>query len=64
MRAPADRLPSEKSFLDLLCDVLVGSNGDQLLIVLFPRPGTDTREELRPAPLIGTQDLTTAPAER
>ena len=52
----------EVGMLDLLCEVLVGASGDQFLVVLFARPGTDTREKLDPLRVIGTQDLTTAPA--
>jgi hypothetical protein len=48
----------EVGILDLLCDVLVGAGGDQLLIILFPRPGTDTREKLELLRVIGTQDMT------
>jgi transcriptional regulator with XRE-family HTH domain len=50
----------EVGMLDLLCDVLVGSNGDQFLVVLFPRPGTDTREKLDLLRVIGTQNLTSS----
>jgi transcriptional regulator with XRE-family HTH domain len=49
----------EVGVLDLLCEVLVGS-GDQLLVVLFARPGTDAREKLDLLRVIGTQDLTVA----
>lgn len=50
----------EVGLLDLLCEVLVGGNGDQLLVVLFPRPGTDTREKLDLLRVIGTQNLAAA----
>lgn len=46
----------EVGALDLLCEVLVGG-GDQLLIVLFARPGTDARDKLELLRVIGTQDL-------
>jgi transcriptional regulator with XRE-family HTH domain len=51
----------EVGVLDLLCEVLVGASGDQFLIVLFARPGTDAREKLDLLRVIGTQDLTAAP---
>jgi transcriptional regulator with XRE-family HTH domain len=51
----------EVGVLDLLCEVLVGAGRDQLLIVLFARPGTDAREKLDLLRVVGTQDLTTAP---
>ena len=47
----------EVGLLDLICEVLVGANGDQLLVVLFARPGTDTREKLDLLRVIGTQHL-------
>lgn len=43
--------------LDLLCEVLVGTSGDQLLVVLFAEPGSDSREKLELLRVIGTQDL-------
>jgi hypothetical protein len=46
--------------LDLSRDVLVGSSGEQFLVVLFPRSGTDTGEKLDLFRVIGTQDLSTA----
>jgi transcriptional regulator with XRE-family HTH domain len=49
----------EVGLLDLVCDVLVGAGGDQLLVILFPRPGTDTREKLELLRVIGSQDMTT-----
>jgi MmyB-like transcription regulator ligand binding domain len=52
----------EVGTLDLLCEVLVGASGDQFLVVLFARPGTDAREKLDLLRVIGTQDLTTAPS--
>jgi transcriptional regulator with XRE-family HTH domain len=51
----------EVGVLDLLCEVLVGAHGDQFLVVLFARPGTDARDKLDLLRVIGTQDLTTAP---
>jgi hypothetical protein len=48
----------EVGVLDLLCEVLVGADGDQHLVVLFPRPGTDTQEELDLLRVIGMQDMT------
>jgi hypothetical protein len=50
----------EVGLLDLVCGVLVGSGGDQSLVVLFARPGTDAREKLDVLRVIGTQDLTAA----
>jgi transcriptional regulator with XRE-family HTH domain len=52
----------EVGMLDLLCEVLVGASGDQFLVVLFARPGTDAREKLDLLRTIGTQDLTAAPS--
>jgi len=54
----------EVGLLDLLCEVLVGGGGDQLLIVLFARPGTDARDKLDLLRVIGTQDLMATPSER
>ena len=51
----------EVGVLDLLCEVLVGAGGDQLLVVLFARPGTDARDKLDLLRVIGAQDLTAAP---
>jgi transcriptional regulator with XRE-family HTH domain len=47
----------EVGVLDLLCEVMVGMNGDQRLVVLFAAPGSDTREKLDLLRVIGTQDL-------
>ena len=47
---------------DLPCEVLVGGTGEQFLVVLLARPGTDAREKLDMIRVIGTQDLTTAPS--
>lgn len=52
----------EVGMLDLLCEVLVGAGGDQFLVVLFARPGTDARDKLDLLRTIGTQDLTAAPS--
>jgi transcriptional regulator with XRE-family HTH domain len=52
----------EVGLLDLLCDVLVDAAGDQSLVVLFARPGTDTRDKLDLLRVIGTQDMTVAPS--
>jgi transcriptional regulator with XRE-family HTH domain len=52
----------EVGLLDLLCEVLIGAGGDQFLVVLFARPGTDTREKLDLLRVIGTQNLTSAPS--
>jgi hypothetical protein len=52
----------EVGMLDLLCEVLAGASGDQFLVVLFARPGTDAREKLDLLRTIGTQDMTTAPS--
>lgn len=52
----------EVGLVDLQCEVLVGSGGDQLLVVLFPRPGTDAREKLDLLRVIGVQDLSAAPS--
>ena len=48
----------EVGVLDLLCEVLAGAGGDQHLVVLFARPGTDARQKLDLLRVIGTQDLT------
>lgn len=52
----------EVGVLDLLCEVLVGAGGDQFLVVLFARPGTDAREKLDLLRIVGTQDLAAAPS--
>jgi hypothetical protein len=44
--------------LDLLCETLVSALSDQILVVLYPRPGTDAREKLELLRVIGSQDLT------
>jgi transcriptional regulator with XRE-family HTH domain len=50
----------EVGLLDLLCEVLVHGDGDQHLVVLFPRPGTDAQEKLDLLRVIGTQDMSAA----
>jgi hypothetical protein len=52
----------EVGVLDLLCGVLVGADGDQHLVVLFPRPGTDTQAKLDLLRVIGMQDMTATPS--
>jgi hypothetical protein len=65
-RADRERISHpEVGLVDLLCEVLVGGGGgDQFLIVLFARPGTDAREKLDLLHVIGTQDLTVTDALR
>ena len=53
-------LHPEVGLMDFLCETLTGVDGETL-VVLYPRPGTDTREKLDLLRVIGTQDL--APAE-
>jgi transcriptional regulator with XRE-family HTH domain len=53
----------EVGLLDLLCEVLVRAEGDQHLVVVFPRPGTDAREKLDLLRVIATQDMTPAPSD-
>ncbi|MCU1657486.1 MAG: helix-turn-helix domain protein [Pseudonocardiales bacterium] len=48
----------EVGVLDFLCETLVSGVGDQILVVLYPRPGTDAREKLDLLRVIGTQTLT------
>jgi transcriptional regulator with XRE-family HTH domain len=50
-------LHPEVGVLDLLCEVLVSTSGDQMLVVLFAEPGSATREKLDLLRVIGTQDL-------
>jgi transcriptional regulator with XRE-family HTH domain len=58
-RADSKRLiHPEVGVLDFLCETLISGVGDQILVVLYPRPGTDAREKLELARVIGTQDLT------
>jgi transcriptional regulator with XRE-family HTH domain len=57
-RADSKRLiHPEVGLLDLLCETLVSGVGDQILVVLYPRPGTDARDKLDLLRVIGTQDL-------
>ena len=61
-RADAKRiLHPEVGLLDLLCETLVSGVDGHVLVVLFPRPGTDAREKLDLLRVIGTQDLATLP---
>ncbi len=39
----------EVGTLDLLCEVMVGTSGDQRLVVLFAEPGSGHPREARPA---------------
>jgi transcriptional regulator with XRE-family HTH domain len=48
----------EVGLLDLLCETLVGGVDEQVLVVLFPRPGTDARDKLDLLRVVGTQNLT------
>jgi transcriptional regulator with XRE-family HTH domain len=50
----------EVGVLDLLCETLVSALNGQVLIVLYPRPGTDAREKLDLLRVIGTQSLTSS----
>jgi transcriptional regulator with XRE-family HTH domain len=50
----------ELGLLDLLCETLVSGVGEQILVVLYPRPGTDAREKLDLLRVIGTQELTSS----
>jgi transcriptional regulator with XRE-family HTH domain len=47
----------EIGLFDLLCESLVSGVGEQILVVLYPRPGTDAREKLELLRVIGTQKL-------
>lgn len=47
----------EVGTLELCCEVMVSTNSDQMLVVLFGEPGSDTREKLDLLRVIGTQDL-------
>jgi transcriptional regulator with XRE-family HTH domain len=51
----------EVGLLDLLCESLHSDVSDQILVVLYPRPGTDAREKLDLLRVIGTQTLAPAP---
>jgi transcriptional regulator with XRE-family HTH domain len=60
-RADAKRIVhAEVGLLDLLCEKLVSGVNGQILVVLFPRPGTDARAKLDLLRVIGTQDLSAA----
>jgi transcriptional regulator with XRE-family HTH domain len=48
----------EVGVLDLLCETLVSGVGEQTLVVLFARPGTEAREQLDLIRVIGTQQFT------
>jgi transcriptional regulator with XRE-family HTH domain len=48
----------EVGVVDLLCEVLTSEVGGQMLVVLYPQPGTAAREQLDLLRVIGTQDLT------
>ncbi|PZS15475.1 MAG: transcriptional regulator [Pseudonocardiales bacterium] len=61
-RADAKRVDHpEVGLLDLLCETLVSAVGGQTVVVLYPRPGTGTREKLDLLRVIGLQDLSVAP---
>jgi hypothetical protein len=61
-RADAKRVDHpEVGLLDLLCETLVSAVGGQTVVVLYPRPGTGTREKLDLLRVIGLQDLSLAP---
>ncbi len=61
-RADAKRVEHpEVGLLDLLCETLVSAVGGQTVVVLYPQPGTGTREKLDLLRVIGSQDLTVAP---
>ena len=61
-RADAKRVVHpEVGLLDLLCETLVSAVGGQTVVVLYPRPGTGTREKLDLLRVIGTQDLSVEP---
>ena len=47
----------EVGLLDLLCETLVSGVNGQVLVVLFPRPGTDCREKLELLRVVGRQRL-------
>jgi hypothetical protein len=60
-RADAKRVNHpEVGLLDLLCETLVSSVGGQTVVLLYPRPGTGTREKLDLLLVIGLQDLSVA----
>lgn len=47
----------EVGMLDLLCEHLVSEIDDSRLVVLYPRPGTDCREQLGMLSVVGTQQM-------
>lgn len=60
-RADAKRVVHpEVGLLDLLCETLVSAVGGQTVVVLYPRPGSGTREKLDLLRVIGSQDLSVA----
>lgn len=57
-RADAKRvIHPEVGLLDLLCETLVSAVGGQTLVVLYPRPGSGTREKLDLLRVLGAQDF-------
>jgi transcription regulator MmyB-like protein len=48
----------EVGLVELSCETLVGGVGEQTLVVLFPQPGTEAREQLELIRVIGTQQFT------
>jgi hypothetical protein len=50
----------EVGLLDLLCETLLCGLSEQILVVLYPRPGTDARAKLELLRVIGSQDLTSS----
>jgi transcriptional regulator with XRE-family HTH domain len=57
-RADAKRVDHpEVGLLDLLCETLISAVGGQTIVLLYPRPGTGTREKLELLRVIGLQDL-------
>ena len=48
----------EVGVVELLCEVVTSEVGGQMLVVLYPEPGTPAREQLDLLRVIGTQDLT------
>ena len=60
-RADAKRVDHpEVGLLDLLCETLTSAVGGQTVVLLYPRPGTGTREKLELLRVIGSQDLSGA----
>lgn len=51
----------EVGLLDLLCETLVSAIGGHTVVILYPRPGTGTREKLDLLRVICFQDLSTSP---